>query len=1183
MESKSYFVYLVFGRKKISSLMFKLVRSLDNDYKVMILYCNHMHNTTLDTLHMCRRFLFADNALSSYNFNEFYTDCVSHSLCSDNNNPAIILNICLQDDCLFQFKSLCCLLPAHLKLYVFVEFCEKQYAIMNIEDFFPTALWRFWTNCLVNSYLDSPVQVAIRDISELDYGITFWGYVAQLLLKEIFLKLNSEKNDGSSTKISVFVTETQIQAAAVYDNILRFFNELQLYFESSIVFISSLVQPKFSCQTLAVITCKEIFFNIPLFACKHLILYHSVHCYTEWIQLKKKAKKAERCTVISDNDEKFKLFNRIDEELRCKMNTMTPHKRNSMKNLRNEISYDFSILPENLLQVNSNIKTEDLQIASEDLNTKDKHHTYVYVVSFSDSKTKESDLIGLCVNAPLPFIFPFVLFDHYQPNNVKIKFGFEYNMKSSEMELIKKFMHFIFHAVLKMTVMSYDGYLCVLLHLENGVHKIDFNKMSSMIAAQMNLCETKINLLKNRQGFKTYDRNIYEVTNKTNEIKIVENICNNTLKVSLNGPSCLTDCVKSCHHMLENKDIRIKKFYEKHYNTLFIQIHVSKECFFHLDRAKSEKTILASDPFPDNSKAVSYKEYFMKRYNLFINDDDLMAPLNYFKPKFNALNKKVSNKKRTIIYLPLSFLCPVDFIGLGLLCCFCLMPSVVFYIKLNLNVFHIHSSINNFSKEKCFSLDYFTHEECDISLTLGTAPNNVSSNKSVYSESQSEDILKTHHFFLQSLVAANAALDINNDLLEFLGDSVLKYIITAELHLAFPGVKSTQLVFYRNKILSNKYLSELGFLRHMDKIIIFEIFEPAKAFSSNNSSKIRTILEKLSLNDANERLLANVVEAFIGACFLTLPQDSLYNVFRYFGFNIMKLSLLHKNGYYRANYPLECASFKRVEAFKSLELKLGYKFQNPTLYFNACLHHSYADVLYLNGKKNEFDIDAAIKLGTNECLELIGDAVLDILVTKEIFSRNNISGANKSGNLSFIRSAIVNTYTFSVLATDLELHKHLIFSSYKLSQKIIDWLNVFEEMKKTGNLYNKATFNSFVAFHNNQFVEVPKELANIYEAIAGAVYLDTDGNLDEVWRVFFPFMKSLIDFVYNTIPQSILQLLSEAHPDVSFKELPPQVNGEYTCVMSYDKEEFVATAKSYRIAKSILAVKVFEKLKNSSV
>ncbi|XP_065661134.1 uncharacterized protein LOC105848862 isoform X4 [Hydra vulgaris] len=866
------------------------------------------------------------------------------------------------------------------------------------------------------------------------------------------------------------------------------------------------------------------------------------------------------------------LFHRIDEGLRCKMDTITPHKRSSMKNLRNEISYEFSFLPENLLQVNSNYKTEDLQIASEDLNTKDKHHTYVYVVCFSDS-TKESDLIGLCVNIPLPFIFPFVLFDHYQPNNVKIKFGFEYNMKSSEMELIKKFMHFIFHVVLKMKEMSYGGYSCVLLHLENGVHKIDFNKMSSMIAAQMNLYETKIKLFKNRLGSKTNDRNIDEVMNKTNEVKIVENICNSTMKVSLNGPSCLTDCFKSCH-ILENKDIRMKKLYEKHYNTLFIQIHVTRECFFHLDRAKSEKIILASDPFPDNSKAVSYKEYFMKRYNLFVDDNELMAPLNYFKPKFNALNKKVSNKKRTIIYLPLSFLCPVEYIGLGLLCCFCLMPSVAFYVKLNLNVFHIHSSINNFSKEKCFSLEYFTHEECDINLTFGTAPNYVSSNKSVYSECQSEDILKTHNLFLQSLVAANAALDINNDLLEFLGDSVLKYIITAELYLAFPGVKSAQLVFYRNKILSNKYLSELGFLRHMDEIIIFEIFEPVKAFS---------FLEKLSLNDANESLLANVVEAFIGACFLTLSQDSLYNVFRYFGFNIMKLSLLHKNGYSRAYYPLECASFKRIEAFKSLELKLGYKFQNPTLYFNACLHHSYADEFYLNGKKNEFDIDAAIKLGTNECLELIGDAVLDILVTKEIFSRNNISGANKSGNLSFIRSAIVNTYTFSVLATDLELHKHLIFSSYKLSQKIIDWLNVFEEMKKTGNLYNKATFNSFVAFHNNQFVEVPKELANIYEAIAGAVYLDTDGNLDEVWHVFFPFMKSLVDFVYNTIPQSVLQLLSEMHPDVSFKELPPQVNGEYTCVMSYDKEEFVATAKSYRIAKSILAVKVFQKLKNSGV
>ena len=49
-----------------------------------------------------------------------------------------------------------------------------------------------------------------------------------------------------------------------------------------------------------------------------------------------------------------------------------------------------------------------------------------------------------------------------------------------------------------------------------------------------------------------------------------------------------------------------------------------------------------------------------------------------------------------------------------------------------------------------------------------------------------------------------------------------------------------------------------------------------------------------------------------------------------------------------------------------------------------------------------------------------------------------------------------------------------------------------------------------MVFHKNRFIEVPKELANIYEAIVGAVYLDNDGNLEEVWRVFFPFMKSVI-------------------------------------------------------------------------
>lgn len=38
-------------------------------------------------------------------------------------------------------------------------------------------------------------------------------------------------------------------------------------------------------------------------------------------------------------------------------------------------------------------------------------------------------------------------------------------------------------------------------------------------------------------------------------------------------------------------------------------------------------------------------------------------------------------------------------------------------------------------------------------------------------------------------------------------------------------------------------------------------------------------------------------------------------------------------------------------------------------------------------------------------------------------------------------------------------------------------------------------------------VEVPKVLGDLFESLAGAIYLDSGLNLKEVWRVYYRLMK----------------------------------------------------------------------------
>lgn len=58
-------------------------------------------------------------------------------------------------------------------------------------------------------------------------------------------------------------------------------------------------------------------------------------------------------------------------------------------------------------------------------------------------------------------------------------------------------------------------------------------------------------------------------------------------------------------------------------------------------------------------------------------------------------------------------------------------------------------------------------------------------------------------------------------------------------------------------------------------------------------------------------------------------------------------------------------------------------------------------------------------------------------------------------------------------------------------------------------------------------VEVPKALGDIFESLAGAIYLDCDMDLRIVWRVFYNIMKDTIERCCRNPPQSPIRELFE--------------------------------------------------------
>lgn len=127
---------------------------------------------------------------------------------------------------------------------------------------------------------------------------------------------------------------------------------------------------------------------------------------------------------------------------------------------------------------------------------------------------------------------------------------------------------------------------------------------------------------------------------------------------------------------------------------------------------------------------------------------------------------------------------------------------------------------------------------------------------------------------------------------------------------------------------------------------------------------------------------------------------------------------------------------------KPLEKKIGITFKNKSLLKEALTHRS-----YLN-ENPSWDV------AHNERLEFLGDAVLELVVTENLFKR---FPDYQEGQMTSIRAALVNYQNMAQVARDIDLGEFILMSR--------------GEAKDTGRAREVI-------------------LANAMEALIGAIYLD---------------------------------------------------------------------------------------------
>jgi len=102
-----------------------------------------------------------------------------------------------------------------------------------------------------------------------------------------------------------------------------------------------------------------------------------------------------------------------------------------------------------------------------------------------------------------------------------------------------------------------------------------------------------------------------------------------------------------------------------------------------------------------------------------------------------------------------------------------------------------------------------------------------------------------------------------------------------------------------------------------------------------------------------------------------------------------------------------------------LENKIGIKFNNHDLLKEALTHRSYINENPKWSFKN------------NERLEFLGDAVLELVVTEELFNHFPLE---EEGELTIYRAALVNFRMLSRVAHDIGLDKEIITSKGELKE-----------------------------------------------------------------------------------------------------------------------------------------------------
>lgn len=352
----------------------------------------------------------------------------------------------------------------------------------------------------------------------------------------------------------------------------------------------------------------------------------------------------------------------------------------------------------------------------------------------------------------------------------------------------------------------------------------------------------------------------------------------------------------------------------------------------------------------------------------------------------------------------------------------------------------------------------------------------------------------------------------NYERLEFLGDTFLKMATTISVFTLFPSGDEFEYHVTRMVMLCNQNLFKHAVEKGMPAYIRTRAFDRRTWYPSNMTLKRGKAARTETKHCLSHKSIADVCEALIGAAYMTSTTENMDMAVK--AVTAMVCADNHTmpewNDYFATFivpkwHGQQTTAAQRLTMDRVAEIT-GYRFQSAPLVRSAFRHPSYV-------------FESNIR--DYQRLEFLGDALLDMAVVDFLFKR--FPEADPKW-LTEHKMAMVSNQFLGCLCVKLGLHRHILLATSALLGDIGRYAGQLEQaeamarQKSQGGNGETVSDESFQAEAQHAlqdfWIEVPqppKALADVVEALVGAMFVDSGFSFSVVLNFFTKFIQPFFE------------------------------------------------------------------------